>query len=260
MSKALSANPFFNTPALGDEIVRFDNVVARYSNTENEASDAPSVLKHVTFSLQHGGFYFLTGPSGAGKSTLLKLLYLGMPPTVGMVKMFGRDVYSLKRDDMARLRRRIGVVFQDYRLIPHLTAFENVALPLRLAGIRRDDFQHDIVDLLKWVGLKGKEGALPSTLSGGEQQRIAIARAVVNKPALLLADEPTGNVDDAMAERLIKLFEQLNKLGTTVVIATHSQQLIRDFKKPALHLQNGKVVAPDAGPDNGPDESKGRAA
>lgn len=223
---------------MGDEIIRFDNVIARY----HDSGDAPrDVLKNATFSLKHGGFYFLTGPSGSGKSTLLKLLYMGLKPSKGLLRLFGRDVNSFTRIEQARIRRRIGVVFQDYRLISHLNAFENVALPLKLNGRLGKDKEEDILELLHWVGLKGREDALPPSLSGGEQQRIAIARAVVNKPALLLADEPTGNVDDLMAKRLIRLFEQLNKLGTTVLIATHSKQIIQEFPHSVLKLEEGQV-------------------
>ena len=222
----------------GDEIVRFDSVVLRYTDHKQEG---PEILKDVTFSLPHGSFHFLTGPSGAGKSSLLKLMYLGLRPNQGLVRIFGKDIHKLPRVKMPGLRRRIGVVFQDFRLIPHLTALENVALPLRLAGQSGDILEDNVAELLDWVGLGDKLDAYPPTLSGGEQQRIAIARAVVTKPGLLIADEPTGNVDDRLATRLVYLFEQLNKMGTTVMIATHNDQLVKQFKHPKLHLEEGRL-------------------
>jgi cell division transport system ATP-binding protein len=218
------------TPA----IVRFENVGMRYGM-------GAEVLRDVTFALPQGSFHFLTGATGAGKSTLLKLMYLALRPTRGLIGLFGRDMASLPRDEKPALRQKIGVVFQDFRLLNHLTVFENVALPLRLAGVDLERITSDVNELLNWVGLADKVKARPSTLSGGEQQRVAIARAVVGRPKLLLADEPTGNLDDNLAVRLLYLFEALKQLGTTMVIATHSRALVRQFQHPVLTLSNGQL-------------------
>jgi len=222
-------------------VVRFENVGMRYGT-------GPEVLHDISFHLQPGSFHFLTGPSGAGKSSLLRLLYLAVRPSRGLINMFGRDIATTSRRDLPALRRRIGVVFQEFRLIGHLSAVDNVALPLRMAGARRSEVDAHVRELLTWVGLSEHLDAPPATLSGGQQQRVAIARAVINRPSLLLADEPTGNVDDATAGRLLYLFEELNKVGTTVVIATHSAALIERFRHPVLRLAGGElqVVAPAA--------------
>ena len=219
----------------GDEpVVRFDHVGVRYGTS-------PEVLSDVAFTLEPGSFYFLTGESGAGKSTLMRLMYLALRPTRGLVHLFGRDVSTLPREAMPELRRKIGVVFQDFQLLDHLSAIDNVALPLRVAGARGSDVRKHVSELLRWVGLGDRLTAKPATLSGGEQQRVAIARAVINQPALLLADEPTGNVDDNMGVRLIQLFEELNRMGTTVIIATHNSGLVDQFRYPRLELEDGAL-------------------
>jgi cell division transport system ATP-binding protein len=200
------------------------------------------VLQDVQFSLAPGSFHFLTGPSGAGKSSLLKLLYLSERPSGGHITMFGEKVDELPKSELPYIRRRIGVVFQDFRLLRHLTALDNVALPLRLAGGKKKNIIHQVKELLSWVGLEDRMEALPDTLSGGEQQRVAIARAIVTKPSLLVADEPTGNVDDKMAVRLMRLFEELNKMGTAVLIATHNEPLIQRFQHPVLYLEQGRLT------------------
>ncbi len=215
-------------------MLRFDNVGMRYGM-------GPEVLRDLNFALEPGSFYFLTGASGAGKTTLLKLMYLAHRPSRGLVHVFGRDISVTPRTDLPPLRRRIGVVYQDFRLIEHLTAVENVALPLRFAGADRDETEAHVRELLTWVGLADHLDARPSTLSGGQQQRVAIARAVINRPSLLLADEPTGNVDDDIAVRLMYLFEQLNRMGTTVVIASHNEALIKRFPYPILRLDAGEL-------------------
>ena len=201
-------------------IVQFSNVGLRYG-TDRE------VLSDISFTLYPGSFYFLTGASGAGKTSLLKLLYLAQRPSRGAISMFGEDVITLPRKHLPDMRRRIGVVFQDFRLVPHLTAFDNVALPLRLSGMSEGKLQKPVADMLHWVGLDHRSEARPETLSGGEQQRVAIARAVIARPDVLVADEPTGNVDPEMAVKLLRLFEALNRLGTTVVVATHDVHLLR---------------------------------
>jgi cell division transport system ATP-binding protein len=216
-------------------MIRFENVGMRYG-------PGPEVLRDVTFQLEPGTFTFLTGPSGAGKSTLLKLLYLAEPPSRGLITLFGTDLATARRSAFPALRRRIGVVFQDFRLLDHLSAFDNVALPLRLAGRKPDDYTHDVEELLNWVGLGDRTNARPPTLSGGEQQRVAIARAVVGQPDLLLADEPTGNVDPEIAQRLIRLFGELNRLGTTVLIATHDRGLIERSRSREMRLVDGRLV------------------
>jgi cell division transport system ATP-binding protein len=209
----------------------------------------PEVLRDLNFSLSPGSFHFVTGPSGAGKSSLLKLIYLAARPSKGSVHLFGQDVAEARGAARPQLRRRIGVVFQDLLLLDHLSAFDNAALPLRIAGRRPPDYRTDVAELLSWVGLGAHMGALPPTLAGGERQRLAIARAVVNRPEILLADEPTGNVDPEMALRIFRLFVELNKLGATVVIATHDQDLIARSGRPVLHLERGRIAAkPPQGP------------
>jgi len=215
-------------------LIRFEDVALRYGA-------GPEILRQVSFHLEPGSFHFLAGSSGAGKSSLLKLMYLAQRPTSGQAHLFGRDVMTLTRRETALMRRRIGVVFQDFRLLDHLTALENVALPLKISGQREDKVQQHVAELLAWVGLADQVHAYPPTLSGGQQQRIAIARAVVGRPSLLLADEPTGNVDDRIAVRLLYLFEELNKLGTTIVIATHNESLVSRFSHPVLSLTAGGV-------------------
>ncbi len=203
-----------------------------------------AVLQNISFSLAPGSFHFLTGPSGAGKSSLLRIIYLAEKPSEGNINLFGHDIAKMARHELPALRRQIGVIFQDFRLIPHLSALENAALPLRLAGAREDYIQRHTSELLDWVGLGDRLHALPSSLSGGEQQRAAIARAIVNKPKLLLADEPTGNVDEESAMRLTHLFNELNKMGTAIVLATHQQDLIQRLNKPSLWLKEGRLIAP----------------
>jgi cell division transport system ATP-binding protein len=199
----------------------------------------PEILRDVSFMMRPGDFYFLTGPSGAGKSSLLKLLFLSLRPTRGMLQIFGEQVGNLTRDKLPPVRRRIGVVFQEFRLLDHLSTFDNVALPLRVTGKSEASYRRDVMDLLDWVGLAEQARAYPPVLSGGEKQRAAIARAVIAKPQLLLADEPTGNVDPILAKRLLHLFLELNRLGTTMLIATHDNGLVRQATKPVLHLEAG---------------------
>ena len=221
--------------SLGDtQVVRFENVGLRYGL-------GPEVLRDLTFRVDGRSFQFLTGPSGAGKTSLLRLLFLSLRPTRGLVTIFGHDVATLSKDVLSTLRRRIGIVFQDFRLLDHMTTFENVALPLRVIGQSEESYREEVVELLKWVGLGDRIWALPPVLSGGEKQRAAIARAVIAQPQLLLADEPTGNVDPNLAQRLLRLFVELHRSGTSVIIATHDIALMDQFDARRLVLHEGRL-------------------
>lgn len=215
-------------------MIKFEHVGLRYGV-------GPEVLSDIDFTLEPGSFHFLTGPSGAGKSSLMRLIYLGLKPTRGLLTMFGQNINNMDRAQLSTLRQRIGVVFQEFRLLPHLSIFDNVALPLRIIGAREKEIQNNVTELLDWVGLGDYKRALPLTLSGGQQQRVAIARAVIARPKLLLADEPTGNLDDDIGLRLMNLFDQLNKMGTTVVVATHNIGLMEQFGHPRLVLDAGHL-------------------
>lgn len=218
--------------ASAPETVRLSGVGFGYAET-------PGILRDVNLILPRGSFHFLTGPSGAGKSSLLRLLTLAARPQAGRIRLFGTDVTDIARRDVPAFRRRMGVVFQDFRLLDHLSAFDNAALPLRLAGGRDSDHAADVEEMLRWVGLGGRMDARPPALSGGEKQRLAIARAVITRPGLIVADEPTGSVDAAMAEKLLRLFQSLNRLGATVLIASHDQALAERSGARVLHLHKG---------------------
>ena len=218
-------------------MVRFENVGVRYGV-------GPEVLRDINLHIEPGSFYFLTGASGAGKSSLLKLMYLALLPSRGCIQVFGENISRTDRRKLPELRRRIGVVFQDFRLLSNLSIFDNVALPLRIAGDDEKRTRNNVAELLDWVGLGARLNDSPGTLSGGEQQRVAIARAVISKPALLLADEPTGNVDDRIAYRLLRLFEELHRTGTAVVVATHNDALVRRFSHPTLVLADNMLHIP----------------
>lgn len=217
-------------------LVRLDSIGLRYG-------DGPEILRDVSFRLQPGAFCFLTGPSGAGKTSLLRMMFLALKPTRGLINLFDRDVSRLEKRELPLMRRRIGVVFQEFRLLDHLTTFDNVALPLRVSGQKIDDYRKDVMDLLDWVGLSEQAHAYPPVLSGGEKQRAAIARAVISKPELLLADEPTGNVDPVLGNRLMHLFKELNRLGTTIFMATHDLKLVQNTRAHVLHLERGRLKA-----------------
>src|SRR3954469_5644226 len=233
------------------DIAEFDSVGLRYGT-------GAEVLRDLDFRLGQGGFYFLTGPSGAGKTSPRKLLDPAERPTRGRIRLFGEELSEAPREVLPDFRRRIGVVFQDFRLIRHLSAFDNVALPLRIGGASDEQVEGPVREMLAWVGLADRASARPPTLSGGEQQRVAIARAVINRPDLLVADEPTGNVDAEMAQRLMHLFSALNRLGTTVVVATHDVSLISATPGARLiRLENGTMVDPTGALKNPPRPPQG---
>jgi cell division transport system ATP-binding protein len=215
-------------------LIHFENVGLRYGM-------GPEILRDLTFDIPRRSFQFLTGPSGAGKTTLLRLLFLSLKPTRGLIRMFDRNISSIPREEFPMLRRRVGIVFQDFRLLDHMTTYENVALPLRVRGKDESSYRTDVLELLKWVGLGDRINVLPPVLSGGEKQRVAIARALIDQPELLLADEPTGNVDPPMARRILKLFQELNRFGTAVVIATHDLALMDQIEARRMILDSGRL-------------------
>lgn len=216
-------------------MIQFENVGLSYG-------DEPEVLSNLSFNVAPGSFHFLTGPSGAGKTSLLKLFLMSLRPTTGTITMFGKKVNKLNQDRLLQLRRHIGIVFQEFRLLDHLTTYENVALPLRVLGQSEDQYSSNVKELLEWVGLGERMHAHPPVLSGGEKQRAAIARAVISRPDILLADEPTGNVDPELSERLVHLFAELNRMGTTIIIATHELPLLDKFNYPRMQLSNGNLT------------------
>lgn len=230
MSVSASANP-----ELPPKIVDLRDVALTYDG-------AQEVLTHADMVLREGDFRFLTGPSGAGKTTLLKLIYLALQPTAGSVKIFGEDVTNLAPERRPELRRRIGVVFQEFRLLDHLTAYENVALPMRVMGLKEQEYRGDVMELLSWVGLGDRVTARPPVLSGGQKQRVALARALVSKPDLILADEPTGNVDPEMGAKIMQLLLELNRLGTAVIVATHDFHIVRRIPMKILRLKDGHLT------------------
>ncbi len=218
----------------GRRLIKLDNVGLRYGL-------GPEVLSDLSFEIGPKSFQFLTGPSGAGKTSLLRLMLLALKPTRGLVSLFGKEAAQITPAEMPSIRRRIGVVFQDFRLLDHLTTYENVALPLVVRGKEEVAYRTDVTDLLKWVGLGDRMHVLPPVLSGGEKQRAAIARALIDQPNVLLADEPTGNVDPPLARRLLRLFIELHRSGTSVVIATHDLGLMDQFNARRLVLNEGRL-------------------
>ena len=215
-------------------MISFQDVGLRYGA-------GPEILKNLNFQVDPGSFHFLTGPSGSGKTSLLRLLLLSMRPTSGRMEMFGKNTRELSKAELMAMRQHIGIVFQEFRLLDHLTTFENVALPLVVRGDPESAYRSNVEELLEWVGLGHQMNVRPELLSGGEKQRAAIARAVIAKPDLLLADEPTGNVDPELSERLLHLFVELNRMGTTIILATHELQMLDKFRFPRLQLSDGGV-------------------
>jgi cell division transport system ATP-binding protein len=215
-------------------LISFENVGLRYGIGKE-------VLSDLSFQVAPNSFQFLTGPSGAGKTSLLRLMLLSLKPTRGLVKVFGKEASTIRPEQMPIIRRKIGVVFQDFRLLDHLTTYENVALPLQVRGKMEHDYRQDVRDLLDWVGLGDRMHVHPPVLSGGEKQRAAIARALIDQPDVLLADEPTGNVDPPLARRILRLFIELHRSGTSVVIATHDLSLMDQYDARRLVLNTGRL-------------------
>jgi cell division transport system ATP-binding protein len=222
-------------------MLRLERVAMRYG-------EGPEVLRHVNLTLHRGEFVFVMGPSGAGKSSLLRLLALLRMPSAGRLTMFGEDVGQLSQDRLTAHRRRIGMVFQDLRLLDHLSVFDNAALPLRINGREDDQIGRLVSEVLTWFGLGEVAEARPTGLSMGQRQLVSVARAVVTRPDLLLCDEPTANLDAKLARRLMHLFSALGKLGTTVVLATHSADLVERHPHPVLHVAGGRVSGPAPAP------------
>lgn len=219
--------------------ISFANVAARYDNS-------PEILTDVSFNISNGAFYFLSGASGAGKTTLLRLIYQLHKPERGQIKLFGQVTNDMSRDDITRMRQKMAIVFQEYSLLSHLSVFDNVALPLRVRGIPEHKIKKLVAKVLDWVGLGKFADTNPKSLSGGQQQRVSVARAIIIQPSILLADEPTGNLDDENASRLMELFIQMNKMfGTTIILATHSKKLMETYKFPVIRVENHRVSFTD---------------
>ena len=223
-------------------MIRFENVWLKYRHDGKSSAASADVVCNMSFDIPDGGFRWLIGASGAGKTSVLKLMYLAEHPYRGRIDILDVHAARISRREAALLRRRIGVVYQDFRLLSHLSAYDNVALPMRLGRRPEPQIRSEVTELLHWVGLSDKLDSRPYELSGGEQQRVAIARAVIGRPKLLLADEPTGNLDDEQADRLMLLITALNRMGTTVVIATHNLQLVKNYPAPRLEIAQGRVV------------------
>lgn len=219
----------------GNTIISFSNVSTNYDNGHD-------ILTNVSFNINNGSFYFLTGASGAGKTTLLRLIYQLHKPTKGLIKLFGQECNDMSRNDISLLHNKMAIVFQEYSLISHMTVFDNIALPLRVRGVNVDKIKKLVTKTLEWVGLGKYADAYPIELSGGQQQRVSVARAIIVQPAILLADEPTGNLDDENASRLMELFIQMNKMfGTTIILATHNKKLLETYKFPVITIDNHHV-------------------
>lgn len=202
----------------------------------------PEVLSDISLKLEAGSFHYLTGSSGSGKTSLMRLLHIGLLPSRGDIRIFDQDIMRSTRTERANLRRNIGVIFQNFQLLPHLSLYDNIAMPLRLTNIPETKIETAVTEMISWIGLKDYIRVKPAFLSGGQQQRAAIARAVITKPKILLADEPTGSLDDAMGNKIITLFEELNKTGTAIVVATHNQGMINRFPHDILKLKNGGLI------------------
>jgi cell division transport system ATP-binding protein len=222
----------------------------RFTKVSKQYPRGGPALEDVTFHLRRGEFAFLTGPSGAGKSTILKLIYVDERPTEGEVRVDGKSSVTLSRAEIPRLRRRLGVVFQDFRLLDDRTAEQNIAFALEVTGTPPSAIGPRVARALTQVGLSSKATALPHELSGGEQQRVAIARALVNDPLVLLADEPTGNLDERSTRGIFQLLRDINNSGTAVLMATHDLDLVRDTRLRTIEMNKGRVVFDSANPDD----------
>ena len=224
------------------EMSHTNGIIVRFKSVSLHYERGQEILHDITFSIAAGSFFFLTGRSGYGKSSLLSLMYLAQRPSQGFVSLFGQDISLIGRQALQAIRRRLGVVFQDFRLLDHLSTLDNVAIPLRIAGVPEEEIMKHVPELLTWIGLAHCHDAKPPTLSYGQKQRMAVARAVISRPDLLLADEPTGSVDSCVARRILHLFIELHKLGTTIIIATHNEWLVRQFDCPRMHLEGGRLL------------------
>ena len=215
--------------------ISFANVAAKYGNS-------PEILTDVSFNISNGGFYFLSGASGAGKTTLLRLIYQLHKPSRGQIKLFGKITNDISRDEINKIRQKMAIVFQEYSLLSHLSVFDNVALPLRVRNVSEEKIKKLVAKVLDWVGLGKYAETNPRELSGGQQQRVSVARAIIVQPSILLADEPTGNLDDENASRLMELFIQMNKMfGTTIILATHNKKLMETYKYPIITVENHRI-------------------
>ncbi|NVN01552.1 MULTISPECIES: cell division ATP-binding protein FtsE [Asaia] len=221
-------------------MIRFRNV--SYRHEKGRRAQGCPVLEGITLDIPQGSFHWLTGPSGAGKSSLLRLMHLESLPCEGQAEILGVDVKSAKRRQRAQLRQKIGFIPQDLRLLSELDVFDNIALPLRLAGARYEAIEGEIVSILDWLGLGSKKNSLPDQLSGGERQRVAIARALVMRPSLLLADEPTNALAEGQSWQLVDALQALSRSGTTVIVATHNEALLRAVNHPCIALKNGRLA------------------
>lgn len=220
-----------------------NNTAISFANVGAKYDGGREVLSDVSFNIRSGAFYFLSGASGAGKTTLLRLIYQLHKPSRGQIKLFGRPTENMSRNEITDLRHKMAIVFQEYSLLSHMTVFDNIALPLRVRGISDAKIKKLVAKVLEWVGLAKYADANPKSLSGGQQQRVSVARAIITQPAILLADEPTGNLDDENASRLMELFIQMNKMfGTTIILATHSKKLMETYKFPQIHVENHKLT------------------
>jgi len=232
------ANPSVTDPRKGTQLrmIRFENVSKTYPRSGRPA------LRDITLEIERGEFVFVVGQSGSGKSTLLRLVLREEVATTGQVLVAGRELSRLPGRKVPALRRELGVVFQDFRLLPNKNVYQNVAFALQVLGRSRHQIRQIVPETLELVGLDGKENRLPNELSGGEQQRVAIARAFVNKPAILLADEPTGNLDPTTSLDIVRLLDRINKTGTTIVMATHDDEIVDQLRKRVVELDDGAMI------------------
>ncbi len=222
-------------------LIKFENVTKVYADTNVKA------LNNFNLEIETGEFVFIVGSSGAGKSTLLKLMMREEVPTTGSININGYDLNSMKKRDIPYFRRTMGIVFQDFRLIQNMNVYDNIAYAMRVIGARENSIRKRVPYLLGLVGLNSKARSKPNQLSGGEQQRVALARALVNNPKMIIADEPTGNVDPSMAQEIMELLIEINKMGTTVIVVTHDKNLVDRFNKRVITLQDGKIVGDQTG-------------